>query len=191
MSRCLSTHPQSVTLEPTSDARSVPAPCERAGQERRSGRTPLADWASAADDSDASTALAVTTPRVQPSFLGVAVTRARACVDAHTLLPALGARLAERRVAAWVAMVVGSLCGNGADAAAAWLVAAEARTAFARRARVDEDPRTFDRAGRIDASVRVRSNPRACEVGLSRGRRYLSRDDEGSSETLFSDREGN
>ena len=81
--------------------------------------------------------------------------------------------------------MVGSLCGNDADAAAAWLVAAEARTAFARRARVDEDPRTFDRAGRIDASVRVRSIPRACDVGLSRGRRYLSRDDEGSSETLF------
>ena len=75
-------------------------------------------------------------------------------------------------------MAVGCLCENDADAAAAWLVAAEARTAFARRARVDEDPRTFDRAGRIDARVRVRSiretRARACEVGLSRGRRYLS-----------------
>ena len=55
-------------------------------------------------------------------------------------------------------MAVGCLCENDADAAAAWLVAAEARTAFARRARVDEDPRTFDRAGRIDARVRLRSN---------------------------------
>jgi hypothetical protein len=117
--------------------------------------------ASAAEDSEASTALAVTTPRCELSFLGVAVTRARGpCIDARTPLPALGARVTRRRVAAWVAIAVGSLCGIDADAAAAWRVA-EARTAFARRARVEEDPRTCDRAGRIDARVRVRSN-RAC-----------------------------
>ena len=130
---------------------------QRAGR-RRSGRTPLTDQASAADDSNASTALAVTTPRVQPSFWA-SRSRARARRRTHPA-SVLGARLAvggsPRRSPWW-----SSLCeaartrrrlvgrGGGADGFR--------RHGWTRL-------RTFDETG-PSTRVCVRSNPRACGWG--------------------------